>query len=126
MNEAVALPQVVQELIEIAGADAAWALVREKGGQQIYLPGKVKQDHWLAKLVGLDAAEKICTFYRAGASGGHLLIPMASAAQRQAAFGRAIESGGSNNRVAAELGVHERTVRRHRARIRDDKQGNLF
>lgn len=126
-----ALPEVIAQIAEVAGPEAAWTLAREKGGRQIYLPARATAGHWLTKMVGLDAAQKICTFYRAGSSGTHLLIPMASAVRTREELARAIEEGGSNNDLAGRLGKHERTIRRHKARLRearlrDDKQGRLF
>jgi DNA-binding CsgD family transcriptional regulator len=120
------LPQVIADIAQVAGEEAAWTLAREKGGRQVYIPGRVDAGHWLAKLVGLDAAQKICIFYRAGGSGTHILIPMASAARSREELAKAIAEGGSSNELAGRFGKHERTIRRHKARLRDDRQGKLF
>lgn len=127
MPDAVApLPAVIAEIAEIAGMDAAWAIARAKGGRQVYIPAQAAPGHWLTDLVGLEAAQKICAFYRANSSGMQLLIPMGSTVRTNAEIAKAIEQGGSANQLAGEFGKHERTIRRHRARIRDTRQGKLF
>lgn len=44
---------------EIAGEEAAQALVRKKGGTSVYVPIHPKKEHVLAKIVGIKAALKI-------------------------------------------------------------------
>ncbi|WDR00731.1 helix-turn-helix domain-containing protein [Devosia sp. J2-20] len=106
--------------------DAAWTIARAKGGRQVYIPAQAAAGHWLTELVGLEAAQKICAFYRANSSGMQLLIPMGSAVRTKTEIAKAIEQGGSANQLAGEFGKHERTIRRHRARLRDTRQGKLF
>lgn len=100
------LPQVIQELIDVAGADAAWTLVRAWGGRNVYIPPSVRPDHWLAQLVGLPAAESICRHYRDNTTDGYLgrrlLIPMASRAQGEEAWAKVL-SGELSLRQTAEL-----------------------
>lgn len=129
------LPQVVQELIDIAGADAAWAIVRAWGGRNVYFPPNVQPDHWLVQLVGLDAADALCRHYRdSTVEGGHLgrrvLIPLASRAQEEEAWREALDpkTNLSLRDTAQMMGVHERTVSYRRAktgRSFDKRQGKL-
>ncbi|HEV7345753.1 MAG TPA: helix-turn-helix domain-containing protein [Devosia sp.] len=133
MNE---LPAVMAEIAEVAGLDAAWALAQAKGGQQVFIPAKVRPDHWLSKLVGFDAAQKICQHFSVGGRGDDILIPMASTARRNQALQRALAQGLKVNQAAAAAGVHRRTVLRHRKREKGAKasaaskrnkaQGDLF
>lgn len=106
--------------------DAAWTILAAKGGQQVFIPASVDADHWLAKLVGLDAARKICDRFSAGGRGDDILIPMATASRKAEAYAKAIEANLSVNQTAAAVGVHRRTVFRHFAKIRDPNQGELF
>lgn len=126
MPTTAALPSVLQEIADVAGVEAAWALARAKGGREIFLPKTVPARHWLVEIVGLEAAQKICSHFR----GNHqmrVLVPMGKqpTAQQWAA---ALAAGMSRDEMAAALGVHIRTVSRHRARQRDrdPSQGDLF
>lgn len=121
-----ALPLVLQEIAEAASLDAAWKLAKAKGGQLVFVPAHAREEHWLTDLVGLDAATKICDYYRVQERGTQLLIPMASAAQRASLWQQALAAGGTANETAAALGVHRRTVFRHLAKSSQDDQGELF
>lgn len=130
MSDRLGLPRVIADIAACAGIDAARALAAEKGGQEVYIPGDVSDDHWLAQLVGLPAAKKICAFYRAGNRDGRhvgrrLLIPMANVKSTELLV-RAIEAGDKNNRIAAMTGKHERTVRRMRSKLKSTGLGPLF
>jgi len=122
------LPSVLAEIAHVAGADAAWALARTHGGTTIYIPHQAKPGHWLAELVGLAAAQKICRYYRVGDSGIRLLIPLAKQAGSRERLVKALADGMSAPEAARTAGMHERTAYRARKRIadRDDDQGSLF
>jgi hypothetical protein len=128
------LPAIIAEIAEVAGADAAWELAREKGGLTIFIPAHARSGHWLVKLLGQEAADKICAHYRhlspeGRFNGGMLLIPMAASAQAARRWHDVLRSGLSATGQAKAMGVHERTVWRRRARHRSDDdspQGNLF
>lgn len=129
MNRAVSqLPAVLAELIEVVGADAAWALIRARGGTTVYLPSKVAGDHWLVQAVGMDAAEKICHHFSAGKSGMHVPLPTAGLRSPRATLVRALEAGASAAEAALAAGMTERSAYRHRARLKndDDDQGKLL
>jgi hypothetical protein len=130
MPDRLGLPAVIADIAEVAGIDAARVIAAEKGGQEVTIPSEPKEDHWLVELVGMAAARKICAHYRettkeGGHRGRRLLIPMANVRNHEVMV-RAIEAGGTNNRVAALSGKHERTVRRVRAKLRDGGMGPLF
>ncbi len=120
------LPLITAEIERIAGRDAAMKLSRERGGQTIYTPYEVQADHWLAELLGLEAARKICEHYRVGKTGARLLIPIAKQAVQRQMMEEALESGASATKAAAASGMHERSAYRSRARNRDQRQGKLF
>lgn len=122
------LPAVMQEIASVVGIDAAWLLVRAKGGTTITLPRAPGAAHWLSKLLGLDVARRLCAHFRAN----HQLaitVPMASAAQKAARWDEAIGAGLSIAQTALQLGVHKATVSRQRQRRagnRPSSQGELF
>jgi hypothetical protein len=125
-----ALPGVLEEIAEVAGIDAAWALVHAKGGTEQFLPEVPPHRHWLVEAVGMDAAKAICAHFR----GNHqmrITIPRAHDAQQLERWREAVESGKSANETALEMGVTARTVWNWRARLRrhrkpDPNQGSLF
>jgi hypothetical protein len=125
MTQRVSLPGVLQEIADVAGIDAAWALARAKGGREVFLPKIVPHRHWLTAIVGQDAAQKICTHFR----GNHqmrVLIPMGKQPTAEQ-WAEALNSGMTRDEMAEALGVHIRTVSRHRARgAADPNQGDLF
>lgn len=130
MPDRLGLPAVIAELVQVAGVDVARLLAAEKGGQQVDIPPEAKEGHWLTELVGMPAARKICAHYRTlgsnGRARGHrLVIPMANVRTTELMI-RAIENGGKNSQIAAMTGRHERTVRRIKAKLKDEGPGPLF
>lgn len=129
MNARATLPAVLQEIAEVAGLDAAWALARAKGGTTIFLPRRVGHRHWLAEIVGYEAARKICDHFRSNHQ-ERVVVPMAAASQRDLRWREVLSNPDlSINDTAERLGVHGRTVSRHRAKLISKKsgdQGDLF
>lgn len=120
------MPEILIEIAQVAGKEAAWELVRAQGGVTIYLPAEIKKDHWLVELVGIDAAEKICKHFRSGRGGVRVTIPMAKYATSRERLIKALEAGMTAPQAALAAGMHERSAYRARKRIRKEKQGNLF
>lgn len=109
------LPGVLQEIAEAAGLRAALRLAAIYGGQTVYIPGRIDEDHWLVHAVGFEAAEKICEAFRLRGSGSKLLIPMA----RRSLLNLALAKGCSIREAVAAFRVHERTVWRARRRMKE-------
>lgn len=137
MASPFALPAVLEEIAQVAGLDAAWALARARGGTTIFLPRKPGKRHWLSDIVGHEAATKICAHFR----GNHTMsitVPMAARQQSAELWREALQRGPdgqylrSINETALHMGVHKDTVskRRHKARVSGDNddgpQGDLF
>ncbi|SDU08954.1 helix-turn-helix domain-containing protein [Stappia sp. ES.058] len=122
------LPDLLAEIAEVAGLDAALKLAAARGGQTVYIPSRPAPEHWLCQTVGQPAAEKICEHFRVRNSGGRFLIPIARTASARRTLFKALENGASARQAAAAAGTHERTAYRARARIRakDPNQGDLF
>lgn len=120
------LPLITAEIERVAGREAAIKLSRERGGQTIYTPYEAREGHWLAELVGLEAARKICEHYRVGDAGTYILIPIAKQAMQRQLMAEALEAGSTASQAAAASGMHERTAYRTRRRLRNKDQGELF
>ena len=120
-------PGILAVVAEVAGDAAAAALARERGGIRCYIPATAKDGHWLTELVGREAAEAICR----AIGGGEIVVPMAGdglAMQTRRRMEEMIRNGMPAPRIARTLGVSERTVWRHKARLRqrDKRQPSLF
>lgn len=113
------LPAVLAEIAHAAGVEAAWAIARAHGGTSIYFPRDCVAGHWLAELVGLEAARKICRQFSVGNTGVNVLIPLARAGQQKERMVRALEAGNSASEAASIAGMHERTAFRARKRLKD-------
>lgn len=123
MND-LALPAIITEIADAAGADAAWALVSQHGGTKVYIPQQVRQDHWLALLVGLDAARKIC----ARMGGADIMLPHATRHRGRVALVEALRGGASLNDAARASGMTVRSASRARSKLGKSacNQGDLF
>ncbi len=125
--ESLKLPGTLAEIARVAGAPAALALSRDKGGAVVYIPVAPGADHWLVQSVGVDAARAIAAEF----GNCRILIPLATNrfyARAARAAAQMIEEGASTAQTARQLGIHVRTVFRHKRRMRggDDNQGDLF
>lgn len=126
-DDVTPLPQTLADIARVAGVPAALALSREKGGAVVYIPVAPGEDHWLVKCVGLEAARAIAAEF----GNCRILIPLAGNrfyARAARAAAQMIEEGSSTSETARQLGIHVRTVFRHKRRMRggDDTQGDLF
>jgi Mor family transcriptional regulator len=54
------LPKTLQEIAQEIGISDTLKLVRHYGGTSVYIPRKLKTDHELIAVLGLDSAIKIC------------------------------------------------------------------
>lgn len=131
------LSSVFGELVAVAGEAAALKLVAAHGGTIRHIPARLRSDdHWLVQCVGREAAEALCAHYRQmmasdSWSGQKILVPLGpagSGAEARRRLAQAIDSGASNSKAARMAGLHERTARRMRRRLRseDKGQGRLF
>lgn len=130
MSSRAGLPKVIAEIADAAGSDAAWALAQAHGGQRVFIPAHPEPDDWLVKLVGLDAAQKVCALYRVNGYGATILIPMARWARSRALMAQALAEGKTAKAAAGMSGLHERTAYRTRKRLKsppkDPDQGSLL
>lgn len=122
---------LLNRIADVAGDEAALKLGYEKACRQIYIPEIVTEDHWLAEMIGLDAARAMSEEF----GGNHITMPPVLAGSKRArakAIRELSEQGLSLNEVAAMVGVARSTVIEHRAKLgnrakpSNDDQGSLF
>lgn len=127
------LTGILGQIAEVAGEAAALRLAAAKGGTQIYVPPAPGPDHWLTQMVGQDAASAIADLFTAGFAGARVDLPIGptgsyarARAEAAARIDALIRTNMSESDIARATGYTIRTIRRHRARIRDDRQFSLF
>lgn len=123
----VPLPGVLADIEAAIGRPWALQIAGKLGGAEIYLasPERIGRSSPLVRLIGVERARKLAEQL----GRGKLLIPLGPTStekQKRAAVRRLIGTGLSNNAIAMQLHVHERTVRRERDRLADGRQGRLF
>ncbi len=59
----VALPASMLEIKEVVGVTGAVKLLQECGGTRIFIPRRLKAQHKLANLLGLEAARKMSAYF---------------------------------------------------------------
>jgi hypothetical protein len=126
------LPPLLCEIAEVAGLRAALALAEERGGNRVYFPApaQLSEGHPLVKIVGREAAMKICEHF-APLGGMEVEMPRGPTGNRADQWRRLaqlIEAGAPSGVITRRLGICRRTVVRHRTRRRlaDDRQIDLF
>lgn len=119
------LPPLLQEIAEAAGIAVACRMAFDFGGREIYIPSHVSDTHPLVNSLGRTAAERIIKALGPGA----VVVPLGLTTHEirmGASIRKRLAAGESESTISRALRVHIRTVRRHRARMRDSKQTSLF
>jgi hypothetical protein len=121
------LPGILAQIADIAGEDAALAVAAARGGTQVYIPPVPDREHWLARLVGHNAAKQIADRLTCGVGGMRVDLPLGpkgAAARLRAKVDRMIDENRSERDIALATGYTIRGVRRRRAMRRpgDDRQ----
>ncbi len=127
------LPPLLQDFERIIGLAATLDLVRAYGGLRIYIPtpARVRPDHPIAKIIGVDALMALAEVYGAE---DHFPLPKAERAilaVRNARIARAYETHKTARELAAEHLLTERQIERILAAAGvtapvDRRQGALF
>ncbi len=130
------LPRLLGEIEQLVGLRAALQVASAAGGRRRYVPAasNLAADHWLVVAIGLENARIVADHLSAGTGGMHVLFPLGPTGKRAEqwkALQDALAAGGTNNQVAGDTGLHERTIRRHRnghagTARRDPRQPALF
>ena len=126
------LPPVLSAIAEVAGVEAALAIAQARGGTQIYVPPVPDADHWMSRLVGIEAARLIADRLTDGLAGLRLDLPLGPTghlARKHAEMDAMIAGNRSERDIALATGYTIRTIRRRRARLgraQDDRQLSLL
>ncbi len=132
------LPGVLAEIAEVAGEPAAILIATRVGGQRVYIPAAVTDDHWLVECIGRAKAELICRHFAIDGRGTRVDVPLGGGGaypQLRRAISKRIHEldrmpKASVRSIAGEIGITTRTVHRHRAAHRGGRkrngQGSLF
>lgn len=113
------LPPTLALIASEVGEEVALKLARAFGGRRAYFPRHPAPDHGIAKALGLDDAKRV------GAVIGHGWVhiplgPTSRAAQLSRSIRHALAEGESTKAIVQRLGCSERTVRNHRALMREE------
>jgi hypothetical protein len=131
------LPGVLAEIAELVGEQAALAIASRAGGTRIYFPAHADDKHWLVASIGRAAADKVCAHFTVDERRGQRIeIPLYVGGTFQQLV-RAVAArvhkldaeGASSTEIVRKVGITQRSVHRHRARHRgnkDGKQGRLL
>lgn len=102
---------ILADIEAVIGTTATLKLVSERGGTKISIPKKPTEKCLLVQIIGFDLAEKLSLEF----GSGDILIPMGhfkGMGRKKVLAAKMLEQGLSSNTIAAELDIHERTVRR--------------
>ncbi|MBL8499573.1 MAG: hypothetical protein JNL77_03150 [Nitrosomonas sp.] len=120
------LPGTLQEMEQHIGIKAVLLLVAKCGGVGLYVPREISADHAIARLIGIDAAEKLASVY----GGEELQLPKmlaASIARRNVEI-RSEYRTHSQRQLALKYHLTERQIRNivTGGNGEDDSQMGLF
>ena len=110
----ICYPPRIQELIRVIGYEATTALVKKYGGHVCYIPSKARPSYSLAKVIGMDALEKLTKVY----DNQHFDIPMMAGIGLKKM--KILSMTGSNSEISAAVGCSSRYVRLVRQNIRPE------
>lgn len=123
----------LEELVDAIGQQAALQLLAQHGGTRLYIPAHPGPDHAIVKAIGGEAAAKLAEHIATGVGGLTIELPRGPAGLAAKHRRRLLEAAGrgdmTEREIAQDLRVHGRTVRRARAKLREEddaKQGRLF
>lgn len=112
---AAPLPPVLREIADVAGLPAAERLARAHGGSRVYIPTRAGDEHWLVKLVGRLAADRLCAHYNPGVDIDVPIGPFGTSGTLARRVAELLHAGVSGYEAARRLRVSARTIRRMRA-----------
>lgn len=122
----------LDELVAVLGEALAMRLVAAHGGTRIYVGRRWRAGNKVVAAIGRDGAEKLAASIETGHGGMWVDLPCGPAGAAAELRRRLLDAAGrrdlSEAEIARRLRVHGRTVRRARARLREDDgpQGRLF
>ncbi len=122
-------PELLREIAEVAGVEAAITLADRRGGNRVYFPrpDTLGPHHWLVDCVGATPARLLCEHFY----GIELELPIGtlSKTERQLRVQRLIALGWTSSEITRAVGCTRRTVKRNRSALRsraDGEQLDMF
>ena len=123
------LPGSLQEIADVIGLAAAIKLAEQKGGQQVFIPNKLSETHWLIGLMGEDKARDLVAYFT-HETGTHILIPKAEVlrrAKKAEMVAALLAEGHSANTIAERTQLTRRQIFRKKSQLRaSTKLPDLF
>jgi hypothetical protein len=118
-----ALPFSMQHIADALGISVVFGLVEHFGGTEIAIPKTIKKDHFLM-VMGEDAARALCEY----CPGEFISVPISLGPKKnkKREVDALVARGFSRRKIARELGITQRHVRRMANRPTDDNQTNMF
>ena len=109
------LPQQLQDIADMIGLAGALKLADIKGGQRITIPARIKQDHWLVELLGMENAKALANELTHNGYLTRISIemprgPTSSSARRNSEIFARLDAGENPNQIAQTFGVSRRWV----------------
>jgi DNA-binding CsgD family transcriptional regulator len=124
------LPALLRDMAETFGLPVALRFAELWGGRYLHLPAVARPEHPVAQALGVAVLEWLIAGHDAFARIVVPRGPSSDAAVRAARAAELIAAGASANEIAAQTGLHVRSVHRAKARLRDAaaaaRQGQLF
>ncbi|WP_067734465.1 hypothetical protein [Novosphingobium naphthalenivorans] len=112
--------QILDDLAEVIGEEAAFALGWEYIGLRLYIPRDPASEPGLASAVGEELARKVCDTFHG------TLIPFPHKAVIERRVLQLADQGKTRFDIARQLKMRERRVYEILQRERDRLQGDLF
>jgi hypothetical protein len=124
------LPPQLKMLIQRIGYPATIALIRARGGQQVWIPKTATADRVLAQVIGKEALGELVKHH----GGERLELPKVDKIliqRRDEALWRKRQAGATESELAREFKITRRWVleicaRRRREQAEGQRQGRLF
>lgn len=117
------------EIVDVIGRESAEALVGHLGGTRFYVREKLSPDHGIVSAIGAEAAAKFAAHIATGIGGLAVEVPTHRSGEftgyRNHLRDAVSKSNLSEAALAAQLGVHGRTIRRMRAKLRQERQAKI-
>lgn len=108
------LSPTLNRIADVIGLALALRLAEHFGGGEIYVPLRVREDHPVARVIGVDAAAQLAREL-GGHAGARIDVPKAddvTRAGRNRAIVAAVETGVSKQALARQHGLTTRWVRK--------------
>lgn len=106
--------EILSRLADLIGKEKTLYLLAQRGGEEVYIPGpdRLEPDHWLAVLVGYEAAMRVAEYWQRERISLPLGPEGGSRNAQHKAVREAAAHGANVNQIVRATGLHARTVRR--------------